>query len=69
MCFVLELPAYILEVGLAVSVVIRLRAGRPGSDSRQGRTFPHHRVQTGSVAHPLSCPMGTGGGGGSFLPG
>jgi hypothetical protein len=39
-----------------------LRAGRPGLDSRQGHDVSLlRRVQTGSVAHPTSYPMGTGG--------
>jgi len=42
-----------------VSVVARLRAGRPGFDSWQGQGFfslPHH-VKTGSGAHPVSCQL------------
>jgi hypothetical protein len=47
----------------SVSVVTRLRAGRPGLGSRQGQGIfsLHHRVQTGSGAHPASSPMGAGG--------
>jgi hypothetical protein len=37
-----------------------LRAGRPGFNSGQGQNFPLlHSVQTGSVAHPAFCRMGT----------
>jgi hypothetical protein len=39
---------------MSVSIVTRLRAGRPGFDSRYGK------VHTGSGSHPASCSMGTG---------
>jgi hypothetical protein len=46
----------------SVSIVIMLRVRQPGLDSRQKRgTSLHHRVQTGSGAHPASYPTGTGG--------
>jgi len=35
-----------------------LGAGRSGIESRWGRDFPP--IQTGHVAHPASCKMGTG---------
>jgi hypothetical protein len=43
--------------------MIRLRAGRPGFDSRQGQGYfsLRHHVQTGSGAHPAFYTMGTGG--------
>jgi hypothetical protein len=53
--------------GSSVSIVTRLRAGRPGFDSRQWkwREFSlRHRVQHCFRAHPTSYPMDTGG---SFL--
>jgi len=41
--------------------VIRLRAGQPGFDSRQGqRVFLCHRVQIGSGTHSPSYPIGAG---------
>jgi len=43
---------------VAQSVSDWLRAGRSGIESRWGRDFPP--VQTGLVAHPASCKMGTG---------
>jgi hypothetical protein len=54
--------------GSLVNIVTMLRDVRPGFDSRQGHRFLslRHRVQTGSVAHPVSCQMGTWG---SFLGG
>jgi hypothetical protein len=36
----------------------------PGFNSQKGQWWNfslHHRIQTGSVAHPTSYPMGTGG--------
>jgi len=44
--------------GSSVGIVTKLRAGRSGIESRWGRVFPP--VQTGPVAHPASCTMGTG---------
>jgi hypothetical protein len=43
--------------------VTRLWARRPGFSSRQGRVSFSigHSIQTGSVAHPASYPMNTGG--------
>jgi len=38
----------------SVSIVTRVRAGRPGFDSL------HHRVQIGSGVYTASYPMGTG---------
>ena len=43
--------------GSSVGIATELRAGRSGIESRWGRDFP--RVQTGPVAHPASCKMGT----------
>jgi len=46
----------------SASIVIKLRAGRPGLDSLQGKgffSFPHS-VQTASGFHPASYPKGTG---------
>jgi hypothetical protein len=44
----------------SVSVVIELRAGRPGFDYREGRDyFLHHRVETDTGAHPASYLLGT----------
>lgn len=40
--------------GSPVSILIRLQAGEPGSDSRQGN------IQAGSGADPASYPMSTG---------
>jgi hypothetical protein len=48
----------------SVSVVTRLRVGRPVYDSwqEQGVDFSLcHCMQTGSGAYPVSYPMGTGG--------
>jgi hypothetical protein len=43
------------------STVTKLRAGRPGSDFRQGRiSLFCHNVQTESSARPASYPVGTG---------
>jgi hypothetical protein len=48
--------------GRSVGILTKLRAGRPGFDSRQEPDFsPCHRVLTGSGAHPASYPLGTGG--------
>ena len=44
--------------GSSAGIATELRAGRPGIESRWGRDFPP--VQTGLVAHPASCKMGTG---------
>ena len=44
--------------GSSVGITTELRAGRSGIESRWGRDFPP--VQTGPVAHPTSCKMGTG---------
>jgi hypothetical protein len=56
----LKLP--IIRPNSLVGVVSRLRAGRPGIDSRQSLTFfsPRHRVHTLSGAHPASYPVGIG---------
>jgi hypothetical protein len=51
-----------VNMGSLVSTVTRLQAGRSGFNSREGQwwTFPfHHRVQTGSGAHPVSNAIGT----------
>jgi hypothetical protein len=40
------------------------RGGGGSGSGKGGAIFLHHRVQTGSVAHPVSYPMGTRG---SFL--
>jgi hypothetical protein len=38
----------------------KLKAGRPGFDSRQGQDFSIlYIIQTGSEAHSVSYPMGT----------
>jgi len=45
-----------------VSIETRIWARQLGFISWQGQEwdfFPHHHVQTGSGAHPSSCPMGT----------
>jgi len=48
--------------GSSVSVLTRLRAGRPGFDSRHGKRFSlRHRVQTGPGAHQDSYRLGNGG--------
>jgi hypothetical protein len=49
-------------LGSSTSIVSRLWAGRPGSNSGkvQGCSSFRRRVQTGSVAHPASYPIGTG---------
>jgi len=44
--------------GSSVGIATELRAGRSGIASRWGRDFPP--VQTGRLAHPASCTMGTG---------
>ena len=44
--------------GSSVGIGTELRAGRSGIESRWGRYFPP--VQTGPMAHPASCKMGTG---------
>ena len=49
---------YYCTPGSSVGIATELRAGRSGIDSRWGRDFPP--VQTGSVAHPASCTVGTG---------
>jgi hypothetical protein len=48
--------------GSSVSIVTRLRAGRPGFDSRQEQEYLslRHRVQTDSKAYPASYPVGSG---------
>ena len=43
--------------GSSVGSATELRAGRSGIEFRCGRDFPP--VQTGPVAHPASCKMGT----------
>jgi len=43
--------------GSSVGIVTEIRAGRFGIESRWGRVFPP--VQTGPVAHPPSCKVGT----------
>jgi hypothetical protein len=47
----------------SVNIVTNLRAVPPGFDSRQGQGhfFPRRRVQIGSVVHPVSYTMGSGG--------
>ena len=44
--------------GSSVGIATELRAGWFGIESRWGRDFPP--VQTGPVAHRVSCKMGTG---------
>jgi len=44
--------------GSSVGIATELRAGRFGIESRWGRDF--RSVQTGPVAHPTSCKIGTG---------
>jgi len=45
----------------SVTTETRLRAGRPGFDSRQGLgIFFRHRVQTYPGAHSASFPVGSG---------
>jgi hypothetical protein len=48
--------------GSLVSIATRLRAGRPGFDSRLGmwNLLFRHSVQTISGVHPASYPMGFG---------
>jgi hypothetical protein len=36
-----------------------LQAGRPGFNFRRGQEIVFHSVQTGSEAHPASCPVGS----------
>jgi hypothetical protein len=50
-------------MGQFSNIVIRLWAGQPRYDSRQGEQhFPiRHRVWTSCGAHIPSCPMRTGG--------
>jgi hypothetical protein len=58
-----ESQIYLFKVGKrgsSVSTVNRLRARRPEFKSRQWQRWSH-RFQTGSGAHPASCPMGTWG--------
>jgi hypothetical protein len=46
-----------LEPGYGVSMVITLRVGRAGFDSRQGQGIDfllRHRIQAGPGAHPAS---------------
>jgi hypothetical protein len=56
--------------GSSVSMETRLRAGRPGFNSWQGKWWDsfslHHLVQTDSRSHPASYEIGTGG---SYLRG
>jgi hypothetical protein len=43
-----------------ISIVTKLRAGRPVFDSRQGEEISlRYSVQIGSGAHPVSFPTGT----------
>ena len=44
--------------GSSVGIATELQAGRSGIESRWERDFPP--VQTGPVAHPAPCKMGTG---------
>ena len=44
--------------GSSVGIATKLRAGRSGIEYRCESDFPP--VQTGPVAHPASCKMGTG---------
>jgi hypothetical protein len=45
---------------IAVSIVTRLRAGRPGFEPWQDRKLLHHNVQSGAVAHAALYPICTG---------
>jgi len=45
----------------SVNMVIRLRTGRRGFDFWQEQRFFLFVTVSGSVAHPTSYPMGTGG--------
>jgi hypothetical protein len=63
----LTIETHFLRLGShdsSVSIVTRLRVGRPGFDYRQEQQFYSlsHRVQTGSGAQPAFYPVGTGGG-------
>jgi hypothetical protein len=49
-----------LSFGSSVSIVTRIRAGRPGFDSRQGMFFCLPPRPAGYGAHPVSYPVGTG---------
>jgi hypothetical protein len=51
----------IIESGIAQWYSGRLRAGRSGVRFLAGdeNCFPHHRVQAGSGARPVSYPMST----------
>jgi hypothetical protein len=52
------------RAGLALSVQDWLRVGRSGDRvwfSAGAGNYSHHRVQTGTAAHPASYPMGTRG--------
>jgi hypothetical protein len=44
-------------VGIATSYWLDGRGSIPGRDKR---LYPLHSIQTGSGAHPVSYPMGTG---------
>jgi hypothetical protein len=45
--------------GSSVSIVTRLWVGGLGFDSQKDLLIFHHHIQTGSVAHTASYPMGT----------
>jgi len=46
--------------GSSVNIVGRLQAGQLGFSSARGRDFfLCHCIQTGSVAHPVACPVGS----------
>ena len=47
----------ILRPGSSVGIVTDYGLDGPGIESQWGRDFPS--VQTGPVAHPASCKMGT----------
>jgi len=59
-CFILFNPStcFVIGTGYLSRYSDWLRAGRSEIESRWGRDFP--LVQTGPVAHPASCKMGTG---------
>jgi hypothetical protein len=67
----LDTPSYYISGSRnsSVSVVTRLRVGRPGYESEQGEGFFfRHRLQTDSAARPTSYQVVIGGGGGALSP-
>jgi hypothetical protein len=50
------------SVGIALGYGVDYRGSRVRFPAEAGIFSLHHRVQTGSGAHPASYPMGTGAG-------